>query len=76
MNLDDNTGNVIQDFSRKIIFHFLTKKEYAIRTEKGICHTYRKRKTGKRKTGKFWETSKLIWIKTYYYQIQKKYNPS
>ena len=35
MNLDDNTGNVIQDFSRKIIFHFMTKKEYAIRTEKG-----------------------------------------
>ena len=28
------------------------------------------------KTGKFRQTSKLIWIKTYYYQLQKNYNPS
>ena len=28
------------------------------------------------KTRKFWQTSKLIGIKTYPYQFQKKYNPS
>ena len=28
------------------------------------------------KTEKFWQTLKMIWIKTYYYQLQKNYNRS